>query len=171
MSGRHVIGCACTPRATLASVISGALILNKRSVYIRTCTMAHSYKPRRTNAYSEDLRWRMVWQRKALGCQIASNLGIDKSTVQRTVQLFLNSGSVCKRPYPKEKSFRKLTLPAQLFILNLAVDNPAMYLDEIQRQLEVTLMLEVSISTICRFLGMASLERSCRRWHYSRINS
>ena len=84
--------CACAPRSTLAS---GALILNNRSVYIPTCTLAHSYEPRRTNAYSEVLRWRMVWQREALACQIASNLGVDISTVQRTVQLFLNSGSVC----------------------------------------------------------------------------
>ena len=96
-----------------------------------------------------------MWQREALGQtydQIASNLAVDKSTVQRTVQLFLNSGSVCKRPYPKERAFRKLTLPAQLFVLHLVVDNPAMYLDEIQKQLETVLMLEVSVSTICRFL-------------------
>ena len=97
----------------------------------------------------------MVWQREALGHtydQIASNLGVDKSTVQRTVQLFLNSGNVCKRPYPKERAFRKLTLPAQLFVLNLVVGNPAMYLDEVQKQLKTVLMLEVSVSTICRFL-------------------
>ena len=117
--------------------------------------MAHSYESNRTSAYSEDLRWRMVWQREALGCtydQIAANLGVDKSTVQRTVQLLFQSGSVSKRPYPKEKAFKKLTVPAQLFILNLVVDNPGMYLDEVQKQLETTLMLEVSLSTICRFL-------------------
>ena len=93
-----------------------------------------------------------MWQREAFGLtydQIAANLGVDKSTVQRTVQLFLNTGSVCKRPYPKEKAFRKLTQPAQLFILRLVIDNPAMYLDEIQRHLETMLML---VSTICRFL-------------------
>ena len=91
--------------------------------------MAHSYEPSRTSAYSEDLRWRMVWHREILGFtydQIAANLGVDKSTVQRTVQLFLSNGSVCKRPYPKEKTFRKLTQPAELFILRLVVDNPTM---------------------------------------------
>ena len=124
--------------------------------------MAHSYEPSRTSAYNEDLRWRMVWQREALGCtydQIASNLGVDKSTVQRTVQLFLASGSVSKRPYPKEKAFRKLTQPAQLFVLNLVVDNPAMYLDEVQKRLQTTLMLEVSLSTICRFLRDSGFTR------------
>ena len=128
--------------------------------------MARSHEPNRTSAYSEDLRWRMVWQREALGYtydQITTNLGVDKSTVQRTVQLFFNSGSVCKRPYPKEKTHRKLTQRVQLFILNLIMSDPAMYLDEIQKQVEMILMLEVSVSTICRFLHMVSLERSCKR--------
>ena len=100
----------------------------------------------------------MVWRREALGFtydQIAANLCVDRSTAQRTVQLFLNTGSVCKRLYPKEKAFWKLiqlTQLAQLFILGLVVDNPAIYLDEIQRQLKTMLILEVSLSTICRFL-------------------
>ena len=110
--------------------------------------MARSYEPNRTSAYSDDLQWRMVWQREALGftySQIATNLGVDKSTAHRTVQLFLNTGSVCKRPYSNEKAFRKLIQPAQLFILRLVVDNPAMYLDEVQRQLKTMLIMEVSL--------------------------
>ena len=123
-------------------------------------------------AYGEVLRLRMVWQREALGHtydQIASNLTVDISTVQRTVQLFLNSGSVCKRPYHKERAFRKLTLPAEHFVLHLVVDNPAIYLDEVSKPV---LMLEVSVSTICRFLhGNGFTQRSCKKWLYSKINS
>ena len=77
----------------------------------------------------------MVWQKRCTRIyydQIATNLGVDKFTVQRAVQLFLNTGSVCKYLYPKEKAFWRLTQPAQLFILSLVVDNPAMYMDEIQ---------------------------------------
>ena len=40
----------------------------------------------RCSAYSEDLRWRIVWQKLALGLDnksIASNLCIDPSTVHR----------------------------------------------------------------------------------------
>ena len=69
--------------------------------------MTRSYEPNCTSAYSDDLRWRMAWQREALGftCnQIATNLGVDKSMAHRTVQLFLNTSSVCKRPYPNEKA-------------------------------------------------------------------
>ena len=81
----------------------------------------------RCSAYSEDLRWRMVWQRQALGYtyqKVAENLGVDKSTVYRTLQLFESSGSVEKRKYPKENAFRKLTTPAQLLILYLVVEKP-----------------------------------------------
>ena len=49
-----------------------------------------SCEPGRTRAYaySEDLRWRIVWQREALGkkCKdVASNLGVDTVTVSRVV--------------------------------------------------------------------------------------
>ena len=42
-----------------------------------------SCEPGRTRAYGEDLRWRIVWQREALGkkCKdVASNLGVDPAT-------------------------------------------------------------------------------------------
>ena len=74
-----------------------------------------------------------MWQREALGFtydQIAANLGVDKSTAQRTVQLFLNTDSVCKCLHPKKKAFWKLIQPVQLFILRLVVNNPVMYLDK-----------------------------------------
>ena len=75
------------------------------------------------SAYSEDLRWRMVWQKQALGyttcAKIAQNLCVDKSTVSRTLKLLGTNGSVSKRPYPKDRAFRKLTTPAQLQILSI----------------------------------------------------
>lgn len=96
----------------------------------------------RSSAYHSDLRWRMVWQRVALGLtyqEVAKNLGVDKSTVYRTTQIFLSTGNVAKKPYPKEKCARKLTLPAQLLVLHLVIDKPSLYLSEIQSELETTL--------------------------------
>ena len=93
----------------------------------------------------------MIWKREGLGYtygEISVNLGVDASTVQRTVTLF---GSVHKRPYPKDKAARKLTPIAQLFVLNL-VKKPGIYLYEIQKELQVSLLLEVSLSTLCKFL-------------------
>lgn len=137
------------PRRACSSVDSSA----KFKKY--TATMKTSIKPKRSSAYSEDLRWTMVWQRKALGYtyeQITVNLGVDGSTVQRTVTLFKTTGSVQKRAYPKEKASRKLTPIAQLFILNLVLEKPGIYLHEIQRELQVSLLLDVSLATLCTFL-------------------
>lgn len=121
-----------------------------------------SCEPHRSSAYSEDLRWRMVWQCEALGythARVAENLGVDRSTVSRTLQLFHTTGSICKKLYPKEKAFRKLTTPAQLLILNLVVMKPGIYLQEIQDELQNVLLLTVDISTICRFLLNNGLTR------------
>ena len=61
--------------------------------------MATSREPYRCSTYSEDLRWCMVWQRLAMGYkykEIGHNLGVDPSTVQRTVCLFEETVSVQK---------------------------------------------------------------------------
>ena len=82
--------------------------------------MMVSCEPRCSSAYSEDLRWRMVWESEALGCSystIAQNLNVDKSMVCRTIQLFYSTGTVSKRDYPKESPARKLSNPAQLHLV------------------------------------------------------
>ena len=120
--------------------------------------MKASYEPARSSAYSDDLRWRMVYQRMALGLtfdQISKNLGIDKSTAQRTVTLF-TLGAYIKRPYPKEKASRKLTSPAQMFVLHLTLQKPAIYLHEIQKEVS---LLKVSLSTLCTFLHKSGFTR------------
>ena len=61
-------------------------------------------QPKRTSAYEDDLRWRMVWQRDGEGFtleQVARNLNVDKSTVERVTLSFRESGSVSKKTYPK----------------------------------------------------------------------
>ena len=79
--------------------------------------MAHSCEPRRKSGYSNDLRWRMVWQREVLGYTydtVAKNLSVDVSTVSRVVKLFNSSGSVDKKHYSRNKCFQKLTPPVEL---------------------------------------------------------
>ena len=52
------------------------------TVYMLDCKM--SCEPRRTSAYSEDLRWHMVWQKEVLGLsykEIGNHLNVDPSTV------------------------------------------------------------------------------------------
>ena len=125
-------------------------------------TTKTSYEPCRSSAYSEDLRWRVVWQREALGyrySKIASNLGIDKSTVSRTLQLFYTTGLVTKRTYNLSDTNRLLTTPVKLMILNLVISKPGIYLREIQKEVEEFFMFNISIATICKFLYRSGFTR------------
>jgi len=124
--------------------------------------MMTSYEPHRTSAYGEDLRWRMVWQKEGLqysNGKITQNLGVDKSTVSRTLQLFYATGSVHKKCQRADKAFRKLTDPAQLLILHLVIEKPGIYLKEIQEALLHTLLVEVVTSTIYMFLHTSGFTR------------
>ena len=121
-----------------------------------------SCESKRSSAYGEELRWRIVWQKEALGYSdtvIAQNLNIDKSTVYRILQLFFNTGTVSKRQYPKDKSARKLTDPAQLLVLHLAMERPGIKLQEIQEELLNLLLVNIHISNICRFLHQSGFTR------------
>ena len=114
-----------------------------------------SYESRRSSAYSEDLQWRIIYQKLALGLSygdISNNLGISKSTSQRTVSLFLTTGNVQKKSYPTPRAYTKLTSPAKLHILHLVIEKHYLYLDEIQDNLRQTLFINISLATISRFL-------------------
>ena len=70
-----------------------------------TVTVAMSLNPGKTSAYTEDLRWRIVWQREALELDlktVAGNLGVHPSTVSRVVRLFRDTGSEQKRICPSQ---------------------------------------------------------------------
>ena len=118
--------------------------------------MATSCEPKRTKAYSEDIKWRMVYLVKFLGKaynEIASNLNVDASTVCRTVSLFDTTGDVCPKQYPPNTGTVKLTVIDRFLILELVIDKPGiLYLREIQQQLAQDTGTEVDTSTICRFL-------------------
>lgn len=112
----------------------------------------------RSSAYSEDMRWRIVWQSQALGLPletIANNLNIDISTVKRILSLFATTGDVCKKPYPSENAFRKINEPVQHFILYLVLDRPGIYLREIVSEVNAVLGLEITESAVCKFLHKA----------------
>ena len=127
------------------------ITFSKHCALLRILKMT-SCEKRSSSAYSEDIRWRVIWQRHGLGrkCnEVAENLSIDKSTVCKITSLFDRTGSVKKRAYPSEKSCRKITLPVQLLIFHLVMDKPGITLREIQEELVLTLLVDV---TICRFL-------------------
>lgn len=121
-----------------------------------------SYEPQRTSAYSEDMKWRMVWQSEALGLQysdIAANLGVDSATVCRTVTRFRESGAVQKKKHPSLRAYNKLTTPLELMIVHLVLKRPGIYLHEIATELLETTGASLSLSTICRFLKKMGFTR------------
>ena len=105
----------------------------------------------RTGAYSEDLRWRIVWQREALGkkCKdVAANIGVDSATVSRIVTRFRATGGVVKKSHPPRRTFQKLTSGVKMTILHWVLQCPGMYLHEVVRELKETLGVEVALSTV-----------------------
>jgi len=100
----------------------------------------------------------MVWQREGLGLtlkQISSNLNVDKSTVQRVTSLFRESGTVSKKTYPRGdhvKPNKKLSRPVQLYVLHHVLQNPSIYLWELQMELRTSLHLEISLTALSHFL-------------------
>ena len=103
----------------------------------------------RCSAYSEDVRWTLDYS----SVQIASNLNVHRSTVDRILQVFQSTGSVSKKKYPKEAAFKVITPACAMFILNLVTSKPAIYLHEIQAAVEESLLVDVHISTIGHFLS------------------
>ena len=123
-----------------------------------------SINPAKTAPYSEDIRWRIIWQKEALKMNlvtVASNLGVDPSTVSRIVKLFHTNGDVCKRPYPKNaRPNKKLTCPVELTILHtILLQHPEIYLDEVQKEVCILTGVYLSTSSICAFLKKTNFTR------------
>ena len=123
-----------------------------------------AFQTDRTQAYDEDLRWRMVYQRYALELtyrEIATNLNVDPSTVQRVVQQFEESRTVMKDPYPKGHNHPSqiLTEVDELLIIHLVLDRPSIYLHEIQKELAETTGTAIFVPTLCNFLHKNGFSR------------
>lgn len=75
-------------------------------------------------------RWYIVWQSQALSLPsitVARYLGMDLSTVKRTISLFENTGQVRKRAYPARRVFSVIKEPVQLYILHTLLYRPGRF--------------------------------------------
>ena len=118
-----------------------------------------SCEPHRSGVYSDDLHWRVVWQRHA---SHNANLNVDVTTVRRILNTFSATGTVSKK-YPAERAFRKITEPVQLFILHLVLKKPGIYLHEITAEVELTLGLDLTEGAVCKFLSKIGAN-DCLQW-------
>ena len=90
---------------------------------------ARSAELTRRAPYSTDLRWRVIWQRLALGFtfqKITQNLSIAIGTVHDIFQLFEATGEVDpKTPCKRE---RKLNKHHEIYIIGLILDCSTLHL-------------------------------------------
>ena len=118
-----------------------------------------SAEPGRKTAYSNDLSWRIVYQRIAMNLpfvKIAQNLNIAVSTVHRIYRLFEESGTVDPLSPRKRLDYRRLDLRSELHVVGVILENPSMYLGELC--LEVMQVFGIP-STVCRTLKRYGLTR------------
>lgn len=90
-------------------------------------------QPQRTSPYSDELRWRMVYQYYGLKLryrQIAANLNVDVSTVCRVINRYEETGDVSKKGHPQghDHHLKKLTPTDEFLILELVAEKPGIYI-------------------------------------------
>ena len=121
----------------------------------------YSCESARTKAYSNDLRWRMVYQQCMLGLtyeEIAYRLSVDPSTVWHAVAVEEHGtvDSCCTH-----EGCLKYSALDEFVILEAVINRPAIHLCEIQRLVEQTTGTTISESAICRFLHKNNF--SCKK--------
>lgn len=121
-----------------------------------------SIESARGKAYSEDMRWRMIYQ-KNMGLsyrEIGKNLNVDPSTIYRTVRLFEETGTVLSIQGYHEDTTKKLSTQDELTIIEAILDRPSMYLHELQHAVNLSSGTTISTSTICKFLHRQRFSRT-----------
>ena len=115
----------------------------------------------RPKRYSEDLRWRIVFQVCLQGKtieQVARDMYVSHSSVERFVHLFRTTGDVTSHQQ-KYGPDRKLSEFEELTVLHSFLNNPGIYLAEVQEDLFDITGTWVDIATICRTAKRLGLTR------------
>lgn len=111
--------------------------------------------------YSVDFRWRIVYlaqfQHFSPG-DVAKLLNVCSRTVTRYLKLFNLTGDIIPR-HRRNGPHRLLGKFEQLTLLRLIIDNPGIYLAEIQDHLFTKFAITCSAATICRTLKSMGCSR------------
>ena len=89
------------------------------------------------NPYSLDLRWRVVWlslTRCYSAIQISRLLHLSECTLRRYITIFQQTGDVKPKQH-RHGPLRLLGDFEQLTLLQIILQNPGIYLDEVQTKL------------------------------------
>ena len=115
-----------------------------------------SYEPRRTRPYSEDLRWRMIWQ---LESQDQAGSIQPRSAVSRVVSQFQITGKVNNKLESRSTVYNVLTEPIQFILIHLVLSRPGIYLHEIASAILEQTGADISLACICRFMKKMRFSR------------
>ena len=123
----------------------------------------YSAEPGRKSAYSEDIRWRVVWQKIALDYSyrnIAQNLNISTGTAYNVYRLFERTGNVDPKTPPVREDIHKLDTDDEFFVISMVLENPSLQLGELCAAVQdFSGKDKVSASTVCRLLKRNGLTR------------
>ena len=136
---RQIILSSTAVRACMPYIWNCVVLLCVCTEKLRTrnlCVLwlASARMPRK---YSEDFRWRIVFQHCLQGKPIrdvAKNNHIGHSTVERLVSLYKRTGEV-RSIQEKHGPERKLSEQEEFIVLQLFLDSPGIYLREVQLEL------------------------------------
>ena len=120
-----------------------------------------SAEPGRKTAYSNDLRWRIVYQGIAMNLRmplvkIAQNVAV--STVHPYIPIE-ESGTLDPLSPRKWLDCRRLDLRSELHVVGVILENPSMYQGELCLEVMQVFGIEISPSTVCRTLRRYGLTR------------
>ena len=131
-------------------VIICACVLSTRRVF-QTSSSASMPTP-----FSLDLRWRVVWLHLSTNyapARIAQLMSVSERTVWRYISLFNHTGDV--QPQKRRNGPRLLMGDfEQITLLRLILENPGIYLDELQDRLLAIFGVLVSVPTIIEAHGL-----------------
>jgi len=118
--------------------------------------------------YTDDLRWHIVWKHLFLMMKaedVAKIMSVSVRSVYRYAERYLATGDV--KPFVKRNGPRtELCEFEELFLVQLALANPGIYLRELQEHLYSKTMHWVDAATICRTIHRVGMTRQKIK-HYS----
>ena len=119
-------------------------------------------------SYSVDLRWRVVWLCEFLDVDpeaVARTMNISKRSVHRYCERYRVTGDV--KPCVKRNGpMLELCEFEQLYLTQLVLTKPGIYLRELQEELYAHTLHWVDVATICRTLQRIGMTRQVIR-HYA----
>ena len=120
-----------------------------------------SMEPGRNQAYSVDIRWRVVYRRIGIELhfhEIANRLNIATSTAHRIYQQFERTGNLEPMQRKARPELRALDKHNEFFVIGLIMENPPLHLEEVSKHILSLTNITVAPTT-CRLLRRYSITR------------